>query len=262
MSLSQETVAQLATLLHDAERDVRDTVKITDAHPALSIEDAYRIQDALRAHKQARGVRCVGMKMGLTSYAKMQQMGVNTPIYGFLGSDNAVDDGAEIEAAKLIHPKVEAEIAFVMRDALQGPGCTPEQVMAATLCLLPAIEVIDSRYENFRFDLPSVIADNTSAARYVIGSRPTAPQGIDLETTGVVLEKNGQVVEVGAGAAVLGNPALAVAMLVDMLHARGQSLPAGSVVLSGAITAAVAVEAGDNVQVRVDGLGSTGLRFV
>lgn len=262
MSLPQETIEQLARLLHDAERDVRDMVKITDAQPGLSTEDAYRVQDALRAIKLARGVHLVGMKMGLTSFAKMRQMGVDTPIYGFLGSDNAVDDGATIKAADLIHPKVEAEIAFVMRDALHGPGCTPEQVLAATACLLPAIEVIDSRYENFRFDLASVIADNTSAARYVVGSKPVTADDRDLESIGVVLEKNGQVADVGAGAAVLGNPALAVAMLVDMLHARGQSLPAGSVVLSGAITAAIAVEAGDNVQVRIDGLGSTGLRFV
>lgn len=262
MSLSSATIEQIANLLHDAERDVRDVVKVTDAQPDLDTEAAYRVQDALRAIKLARGVRLVGMKMGLTSYAKMEQMGVDTPIYGFLGSDNAVDDGAAVETASLIHPKVEAEIAFVMRDALQGPDCTVEQVLAATACLLPAIEVIDSRYENFRFDLPSVIADNTSAARYVIGSKAATAEGRDLESIGVVLEKNGQVVETGAGAAVLGNPARAVAMLVDMLHARGQSLPAGSVVLSGAITAAVAVEAGDNVQVRIDGLGSTGLRFV
>ena len=262
MSLSTDTIESIAALLHDAERDVRDVVKVTEAQPDLTTERAYDVQDALRARKLARGVRLVGMKMGLTSYAKMAQMGVDTPIYGFLGSDNAVDDGAAVETSALIHPKVEAEIAFVMRDALQGPDCSVEQVLAATECLLPAIEVIDSRYENFRFDLPSVIADNTSAARYVIGSKAASADGRDLESIGVVLEKNGQVVEVGAGAAVLGNPARAVAMLVDMLHARGQSLPAGSVVLSGAITAAVAVEAGDDVQVRIDGLGSTGLRFV
>ncbi|MNN08189.1 2-oxopent-4-enoate hydratase [compost metagenome] len=107
-----------------------------------------------------------------------------------------------------------------------------------------------------------MIADNTSASRYVLGSRPTAVEGLDLETLGVVMEKNGQVVEVGAGAAVLGNPAEAVAMLVNMLAERGQVLPAGSVVLSGAITAAVAVAAGDNVLVRADGLGTTSMRFV
>lgn len=261
MSLAATTIERLARRLHDAERERREVVRVTAEVPELTGDEAYRVQDALCALKRARGVRVTGMKMGLTSFAKMRQMGVDTPIYGFLGSDNAVDDGGAVDTSALIHPKVEAEIAFVLREPLAGPGCTAERVLAATAWLLPAIEVIDSRYENFRFDLPSVIADNTSASRYVVGSRATAPDGIDLATIGVVLEKNGQVVEVGAGAAVLGDPALAVAMLVDMLHARGRSLPAGSLVLSGAVTAAVAVRAGDHVAVRVDGLGATGLRF-
>jgi len=262
MSLDTETVDYCAQVLRAAEREVREISKLTDAHPSLDVADAYRIQQRLCALKQAEGVRIVGMKMGLTSHAKMQQMGVDTPIYGFLGSDNAVDDGAAVDTQALIHPKVEAEIAFVMREALQGPGCTAAQVLAATDHVLPAIELIDSRYENFRFDLPSVIADNTSAARYVLGSRPTDPAGLDLQTLGVVLEKNGQVAEVGAGAAVLGDPAAAVAMLVNMLAEHGQPLPAGAVVLSGAITAAIAVEKGDNVLVRGDGIGTVSLRFI
>lgn len=262
MTLDRSIIEGCAKQLLSAEQDVREVVKITDAYPQIGVDEAYDIQECLRSIKQSAGVRIVGMKMGLTSRPKMQQMGVDTPIYGFLGDDNAVDDGAVVDTARLIHPKVEAEIAFVMRDALQGPGCDIAQVLAATDYVVPAIELIDSRYENFRFDLPSVIADNTSAARYVLGSRPTAVEGVDLETLGVVMEKNGQVVEVGAGAAVLGNPAEAVAMLVNMLAQRGQVLPAGSVVLSGAITAAVAVAAGDNVLVRADGLGTTSMRFV
>ncbi|HEY0333302.1 MAG TPA: 2-oxo-3-hexenedioate decarboxylase [Stenotrophomonas sp.] len=262
MSLSTNILDQCARLLHAAERDVREVHKITDDHPALDVADAYRIQQRLCALKQADGVRIVGMKMGLTSHAKMQQMGVDTPIYGFLGSDNAVDDGASVDTRALIHPKVEAEIAFVMRDELRGPGCTAAAVLAATDYVVPAIELIDSRYENFRFDLPSVIADNTSASRYVLGSRPTDVGTIDLQTLGVVLEKNGQVAEVGAGAAVLGDPAAAVAMLVNMLSEHDTPLAAGVVVLSGAITAAIAVQAGDNVLVRAEGIGTVSMRFV
>ncbi|HEX7990570.1 MAG TPA: 2-oxo-3-hexenedioate decarboxylase [Stenotrophomonas sp.] len=262
MTLDRSIIEGCALQLLAAEQEVREVVKITDAHPQIGVDEAYEIQECLCSIKQSAGVRIVGMKMGLTSRPKMQQMGVDTPIYGFLGDDNAVDDGAVVDTARLIHPKVEAEIAFVMREQLAGPGCDIAQVLAATDYVVPAIELIDSRYENFRFDLPSVIADNTSAARYVLGSRPTAVEGLDLETLGVVMEKNGQVVEVGAGAAVLGNPAEAVAMLVNMLAQRGQVLPAGSVVLSGAITAAVAVAAGDNVLVRADGLGTTSMRFV
>ena len=128
--------------------------------------------------------------------------------------------------------------------------------------MLPAVEVIDSRYRDFKFDLKSVIADNTSAARFVVGGQPMPVYGRDLRTTGIVLEKNGVPVAFGAGAAVLGHPATAVAMLANHLGARGESLPAGSVVLSGGITEAVAVAAGDHVHLRVQGAGSTSIRFV
>lgn len=261
MNPDDTLIEQCAVLLLAAERGRQEVHKITDDHPQLDVDDAYRIQARIAALKQAEGIRIVGRKMGLTSRAKMQQMGVETAIHGFLGSDNAVDDGGLVDTAALIHPKVEAEIAFVMRDSLQGPGCSVEQVLAATDYVVPAIELIDSRYENFRFDLPSVIADNTSASRFVLGSRPTDPATLDLPTLGVVMEKNGVVVEVGAGAAVLGHPAEAVAMLVDLLATQGETLPAGSVVLSGAITAAVAVQAGDNVLVRGDGIGTVSMRL-
>lgn len=262
MSLEPGVIEDCARLLDEAQSNVYDVGKLTDTHPGIDVDAAYDIQEALRAIKQSRGLRITGMKMGLTSYPKMKQMGVDTPIYGFLSEDLAVDDGGVVEASSLIHPKVEAEIAFVTSKALSGPDCDEAAVMAATAFLLPAIELIDSRYRDFKFDLPSVIADNTSASRYVVGSRPISAANVDLETLGVVLEKNGAVMEVGAGAAVLGNPATAVAMLVNMLHARGQTLPAGSLVLSGAITAAIPVAAGDSVLLRADGLGTVGFRLV
>ncbi len=256
-----EAVQACARLLDNAQRDVRDVEMITASNPWIDVERAYDIQDALRTIKQARGAHVTGMKMGLTSYPKMKQMGVDTPIYGFLTDELAVDDGGTVDTATLIHPKVEAEIAFVTARELSGPHCDEAQVLAATAFVLPAIELIDSRYRDFKFDLPSVIADNTSASRYAVGSRPSALDGLDLGTLGVVLEKNGQVMEVGTGAAVLGHPATAVAMLVNMLHARGQTLPAGSLVLSGAATAAIPVVAGDSVLVRADGLGTVGFRL-
>jgi 4-hydroxy-2-oxovalerate/4-hydroxy-2-oxohexanoate aldolase len=145
---------------------------------------------------------------------------------------------------------------------LKGPGCHIGAVLAASDVVLPGIEVIDSRYRDFKFDLKSVVADNTSAARFVVGGRIASARDVDLRTLGVVLEKNGQPVAMGAGAAVLGHPAAAVAMLVNHLGRRGQSLPAGSLVLSGGITEAVAVQAGDNVTLRIQNLGSVSVRFV
>ena len=262
MNLSAATIAQLAEHLDNCQRNAQDTPKITDAHPDMDWDDAYAIQDAILARHLGRGARVIGLKAGLTSHAKMKQMGVETPVFGFLVDEFSVLEGAEIKVSELIHPKVEPEIAFVLKHALRGPGCHIGAVLAATDFVMPGIEVIDSRYRDFKFDLKSVVADNTSASRFVVGGQPLRPNELDLRTVGVVLEKNGEPVALGAGAAVLGHPAAAIAMLANHLGARGQEIPAGSLILSGGITEAVAVAAGDNVCLRVQGMGSVSLRFV
>ena len=259
--LSREAVAGLAKRLEQAQRNGVAINKITDDHPDLDWEDAYNIQWAIRQRKLDRGGHIVGLKMGLTSWAKMQQMGVETPTYGFLVDEFSLPDGGVVDAGKLIHPRVEAEIAVVTSRELCGPGCHVAQVAAAIDCVLPAIEVIDSRYENFRFDLPSVIADNSSAARFTVGGSARPLQELDLKTLGVVLEKNGEVVETGAGAAVLGHPLTSVAMLANLLNERNAAIPAGTFILTGAVTAAVVVQAGDAVRARHQGLGTVSLRF-
>jgi 2-oxo-3-hexenedioate decarboxylase len=261
MALADTTLDQLAEHLETCQLQARDTLKITDEHPHMDWDDAYAIQDRILQRKLARGARVVGLKCGLTSHAKMKQMGVDTPVFGFLVDEFSVAEGAEVDTRALIHPKVEPEICFVTRRALRGPGCHIGAVLAATDFVLPGIEVIDSRYRDFRFDLKSVIADNTSAARFVVGGRAVAVDELDLRTLGVVLEKNGQIVSLGAGAAVLGHPAAAVAMLANHLGRRGQEIPAGSLILSGGVTEAVAVEPGDHVTLRVQHLGSVSLRF-
>ena len=262
MALTPETIAQLAEHLDNCQRNAQDTPKITDQYPDMDWDDAYAIQNAILARHLGRGARVIGLKAGLTSHAKMKQMGVETPVFGFLVDEFSVLEGAEIKVSELIHPKVEPEIAFVLKHALRGPGCHIGAVLAATDFVMPGIEVIDSRYRDFKFDLKSVVADNTSAARFVVGGQPLRPNELDLRTVGVVLEKNGEPVALGAGAAVLGHPAAAIAMLANHLGARGQEIPAGSLILSGGITEAVAVAAGDNVCLRVQGMGSVSLRFV
>ncbi len=262
MALDDKTLDQLAEHLHNCQLKQQDTLKITDDHPDMSWDDAYAIQDRILAAKLAKGSRVAGYKAGLTSHAKMKQMGVTDPVFGFLVDDYTVAEGAEIQVSELIHPKVEPEIAFVTRTELKGPGCSIASVLAASDVVLPGIEVIDSRYRDFKFDLKSVVADNTSAARFVVGGTPWMRAALICAPTGIVLEKNGEVVALGAGAAVLGHPAAAVAMLVNHLGRRGKSLPAGSLVLSGGITEAVAVNAGDNVTLRVQGMGSVSVRFV
>lgn len=261
MALTPATIKQLAEHLENCQLEVRDTPKITNDHPDMDWDDAYAIQDEILRRKLARGARVVGLKAGLTSHAKMKQMGVETPVFGFLVDEYSVPEGAEIKTSELIHPKVEPEIAFVLKHALKGPGCHIGAVLAATEFVLPGIEVIDSRYRDFKFDLKSVVADNTSAARFVVGGQALRPDQTDLRTVGVVLEKNGEPVALGAGAAVLGHPAAAIAMLANHLGKKGLEIPAGSVILSGGVTEAVAVAAGDHVCLRVHGMGSVSLRF-
>lgn len=262
MKLDKTTIAALAEHLENAELKAFDVTKITDDHPDMDWDDAYAIQDEIRRRKEARGMKTAGLKAGLTSFAKMKQMGVETPVFGFVSDYMARPDGGEIKTSELIHPKVEAEICVVTKTALKGPGCHIGTVMSAIDFVLPAVEIIDSRYRDFKFDLKSVIADNTSAARYVAGGRPRQLDELDLRTLGVVLEKNGQVVAMAAGAAVLGHPLTAVAMLANHLGARGQEIPAGTFIMTGGVTEAIAVAAGDNVSVRFQDLGTVSMRFV
>ena len=262
MNLNRETVLNLAEHLENAELEAHDVLKITDDHPDMDWDDAYAIQEEIQRRKEARGNKTVGLKCGLTSFAKMKQMGVETPVFGFVSDYMARPDGGEIKTSELIHPKVEAEICIVTRAPLKGPGCHVGAVMAATEFVLPAVEIIDSRYRDFKFDLKSVIADNTSASRFVVGGRARELDELDLRTLGVVLEKNGEVVTMAAGAAVLGHPLAAVAMLANHLGAREQAIPAGTFIMTGGVTEAIAVAAGDNVSVRFQDLGTVSMRFV
>lgn len=193
MTLSPTTIVSLAEHLDGAERHVRAVPMLTDAHGAFGLDDAYAIQHALRRRKQADGARIVGLKMGLTSRAKMLQVRVDTPIYGFLTAASSCADRARLQTDSLIHPRVEPEIAFSLKAPLRGPGCTIGSVLRATDFVAPALEVIDSRYRDFRFDLPSVVADNASCARHVLGGRVRHVGDVDLRTIGVVLERNGEI---------------------------------------------------------------------
>jgi len=262
MALTESQILALAELLDQAEEGCRPVAKITNAHPDMDWAEAYAVQHALKRRKEARGARIVGIKAGLTSFAKMKQMGVVEPVMGFLTDQGAVPDGGAIDTAKLIHPRVEAEIAFVLKTALRGPGCHIGEVLAATDFVLPAAEVIDSRYQDFKFDLKSVIADNTSAARFVTGGQSRNVPGLDLKNLGIVMEKNGEVIATAAGSAVLGHPALSVAMLANMAGERGEEIPAGTFIMTGGATEAVAVSAGDCVTIRYQHLGSISMRFI
>jgi 2-oxo-3-hexenedioate decarboxylase len=257
------TPSNVETITNTVQRAIESGTeihKLTDEYPSMTVADGYLVQDELLRRWQASGRVLSGYKGGLTSKPKMQQMGVNVPAFGVLMGDTCIVDGGSVAFSSLIHPKIEAEIAFVTARELSG-SVSIDEVLAATDFVLPAMEVIDSRYKDFKFDLPSVIADNTSAARYVVGGAPRRVKDLDLRLLGVAMEKNGELVGAACGAAVMNHPAASVAALVRHLGDAGRVLPAGSLVMTGGVTEAVMVAKGDHVTTRIQHLGTVGIRF-
>lgn len=246
---------KLAEALWSAERKRQEFRRITLDHPDLDTKNAYRILDELVALKQGAGQVPVGYKLGYTSEAMRRQMGVHEPSYGVLFDTMMMKSGVNLVRDELIHPKVEAEIAFVLKKDIKGPDITADTVLAATDCVLPALEVVDSRYIDYQFTGADVIADNNSAARVILGERRVDLDTVDLKAVRVSLWKNGELTEEGVGADVLGHPADAVAWLANFLADRGRYLAQGHIVISGGMTRAVDLERGDEVCARFKGLG-------
>lgn len=186
--------------------------KLTDDWPQLDVPTAYRVQDETLRRRLARGERQTGIKLGLTSKAKQQRMGVDTPFLAWLTDAMVLPVGAPAPQQKLIHPRIEPEIVFVMKDRLEGPGVTAEQALAAVGEVYAGAEVIDSRYRDFNFAAGDVVADNASSGAYGVGSTPVAPGDVDLAGEKVLVEVDGEVVDSATGAAVLGHPAEVLAL--------------------------------------------------
>jgi 2-keto-4-pentenoate hydratase len=228
---------------------------------AGDVAAAYRAQRTQVDGWLAAGRRRVGAKIGLTAPAVQRAFGVYQPDFGVLFADMAVPDGAEIDPATLIQPRVEAEVAFVLDRDLPDERVTVADVLRATDFLLPAIEVVDSRIAGWDISIVDTVADNASSARYVLGTTPRRVSDVDLRLCGAVLEHAGEPVSVGAGAACLGNPLHAVAWLAGTMAAAGDPLRAGDTVLSGALGPMVPVVPGGSYQARISGLGSVRANF-
>ena len=251
--MSQD-LSELAARLAKAAADRTPIAPLSDELPGLDAAAGYAIQALAR--EQAGPL--AGWKLGVTSRAKQAQAGIDSPVRGFLASANALDLGEPLASGELIQPRAEPEIVFVMGRDLSGPAVTAADVLAATARVAAGIEILDSRFRGYRFTMPDVIADNTSAGRFLVGT-PVPADGIDLRLAGVVFEHNGEVVATAAGAAALGHPAAAVAWLVRSLAAAGEGVAAGQVVLSGGLTAAVPLRPRDVVVASIDRLGSVEL---
>ncbi len=260
--MSDRDPARWAAYLQSAADERREVVGIGAQIGELSLDEAYAVQDALVAARVAAGDSVAGTKLGLTSKAKQQQMGVDEPAYGWVLGSSVLPATGEVPLGELIHPRVEPELVFLIGAELSGPDVTADDVLDATERVVGGIEVIDSRYEAFKFTLPDVIADNTSAARVAIGTSGVAPRDVDLREIECTFTIDGAVVGEATGAALLGDPAGCVAMLVRHLARSDRGLGAGSVVLAGAPLEARPLERGTIATASYSVLGDVTVRGV
>jgi 2-oxopent-4-enoate hydratase len=251
----------VADQLAGAEATRQPISPLTVTYPDITIDDAYAIQAHNVERRVSQGAAVRGRKVGLTGIAMQRLLGVDEPDYGVLLADMFVEEGDAVETSALIAPRIEAEIAFLMEEPLEGPGVTVAAALRAIGGAMPSLELIDSRIADWKIGLTDTVADNASSARVVVGGHMVDPRSLDLRLTGLVLERNGEVVETGAGAAVLGNPVRCVAWLANKLAEFSDRLQAGDVVLAGALHRAVEVSPGDVFSARFDRLGSATTHF-
>jgi len=256
-------IHQYGDALFDALMQRQPISPLTETEPELTLQDAYQIQLRMIARRlQAPNERIVGKKIGLTSQVVMDMLKVNQPDFGHLTSSMVYGDGAAVAMDTLIAPKAEGEIAFVLKHDLNGPGITNADVLRASECVLPCFEIVDSRIRDWKIKIQDTVADNASSGVFVLGDAAADPRKIDLSTVGLTLEKNGDIVATGAGAAALGHPLNAVTWLANTLGELGLPLKAGEVILSGSLAAMIPIAAGDHLRVSLGGIGSVGVRFI
>jgi 2-oxopent-4-enoate hydratase len=252
---------ELADELWEADRSAKPVAPLTERHPDLVISDAYAIQTINIARRTAAGQRVIGRKVGLTSKPMQQMLGVDEPDFGVLTDEMIVEDGDLIDLGRLVQPRVEAELAFVMGEDLAGPGVTTARALSAIEGALPSVEIVDSRVADWKIKLVDTVADNASSGLLVVGGRMRPVADLDLRLLGVVVSRHGQLLDTGAGAAALGNPARCVAWLANKLGSFGEGLKAGDVVLPGAVHKMVPVEPGDVFRAEFAHLGAVTVRF-
>lgn len=241
--------------IYDAQKGAYEIEKVTETHCKFTIEEAYQYQDQLITRLISEGSKLSGYKMGLTSREKMVQMGIPAPIYGVLLEEMLVTDG-KLDHSRLIHPKAEPEIAVLM-NADVAPDATVEELEAAIGWIAPAIEIIDSRYKDFKFTMADVVADNCSSTAFAVGEWiPYPAEGVDIADIQVRLVINGEVQAAGSSSAVLGSPIASLQELQVSLAKEGKQLKKGQLVLTGAITAAMRIFPGDTVSTETDNIGT------
>ena len=267
MPLDTPQIAALAAELDRAERDRTQLSQLSIRHPDMTIEDAYAVQRAWTARKIADGRKPIGHKIGLTSRAMQRSSQISEPDYGALLDDMLFANNADVPVARFIEPRVEVELAFILRERLSGPDCTIFDVLNATDYVVPAVEIIDARIRRTNAQtgkarqVQDTISDNAANGGIILGGRPVKVDAVDLRWVSALIHKNGVIEDSGVAAAVLGHPAMGVAWLANKLAPWGETLEPGQIVLGGSFTAPVFGAAGDSFHVDYGPLGSISFRF-
>ena len=262
MTMNKDSITRYGDELYDSFLTRVPIEPLTNREPGITIADAYQIQLRMIARRLDAGEIVVGKKIGVTSKIVMDMLGVNQPDFGHLLSGMVFNEGEAVDTSKMIAPKAEAEVAFILAHDLTGPGVTADDVMRATECVMPCFEIVDSRIKDWKIKIQDTVADNASCGVCVLGGTRRSPYDLDLALAGMVLEKNGEIISTSCGASVQGSPVNSVAWLANTLGAFGISLKAGDVILSGSQSPLVPVIAGDSLVCSVGGLGSTSVRFI
>ena len=261
--MKKEQIIQCGDELFDAMRKRQTLRPFTERFDDFTVDDAYHVSLRMVERRVQSGERIIGKKIGVTSKAVQNMLNVYQPDFGYLTDSMAYSEGEEMPISKLlIQPKAEGEIAFILKKDLMGPGVTNADVLAATDCVIPCFEVVDSRIENWEIKIQDTVADNASCGLFILGDQAISPRKIDLTTCGMVVEKNGSIISTGAGAAALGSPINCVTWLANTLGKFGIPLKAGEVILSGSLVPLEPVKAGDHIRVSIGGMGSASVRFV
>lgn len=248
--------------LYACLRERRTVAPLIARDPALTIDDAYAISLNFLKRRLADGERVVGKKIGATSKVVQDMLGVHEPDFGFLTDWMQVDETIDVDAKALIAPRAEAEIAFILKDSLNGPGVTAQDVIAATDYIAPCFEIVDSRIQDWKIGIVDTVADNASCGVFVLGAARSDPRELDLPALHVTVTKNGAPLSEGYGSAVQGDPAQAVAWLANTLGAHGVTLDAGDIILSGSLVPLAPAVKGDVFEMMLHGVGGCTARFV
>lgn len=261
--LNEQTIQALGDELYQALCNRVAIAPLTEREPEISVEDAYHVSLRMVQRRIADGETIVGKKIGVTSKAVMNMLNVHQPDFGYLTDKMVYGNGEEMPISEqLIAPKAEGEIAFVLKHDLNGPGVTAADVLRATDFVMPCFEIVDSRIKDWKIKIQDTVADNASCGLLVLGDKRVDPRKLDLSTVGMVVEKNGDLLSTGAGAAALGSPVNCIVWLANTLGRLGVSLKAGEVILSGSLVPLEPVVAGDYMRVSIGGIGSASVRFV